>query len=262
MSGGHRRAQPAPRPIEQVPATLLAGIELLVTDVDGSLTVNHEIPAAVVEAVAALGAAGVEVLPATGRPAAEVHGLVRYLPGVRRGIAENGAVLVEPEERFELLWPKPDRERLVRLGLELGGSADPLIQTGDHFGRLVDVAFRRSGRPEAPLLEMRRRAAQIGVEVIWSTVHIHLSEVVPDKGIAVLELARREGRDGATIATVGDSPNDAGLWRGGRFGMTVGLAEQPADLGTVPCLPQWLAPAGAMGWLVLARRILTARGAG
>ena len=248
-----------PRPIELAPTALLAGIGLLVTDVDGSLTVDHEIPAAVVEAIAALTAAGVEVLPATGRPAAEVHALARYLPGVRRGIAENGAVLVEPEERFELLWPEPDRARLVRLGLELAGTDDPLVLTGDHFGRLVDVAFRRSGREEAPLLEMRRRAAEFGVEVVWSTVHIHLSEVLPDKGLAVLELARRDGINSAAIATVGDSPNDAGLWQAGRFAMTVGLAAESADLGTVPCLPQWLAPAGAMGWLVLARRILAAR---
>ena len=249
------------RAIEEAPAALLAGIQLLVTDVDGSLTLDHEIPAAVVQAIADLTANGVEVLPATGRPAAEVHALARYLPGVRRGIAENGAVLVVPEEGFELLWPQPDRQRLVRLGRELAGGDSPLVLTGDHFGRLVDVAFRRSGRQEATLLAMRERAEAAGVQVIWSTVHVHLSEVAPDKGEAVLELARREGLAGAAIATVGDSPNDAGLWRPGRFGMTVGLAAQPAGLGTIPWQPEWLAPAGAEGWLVLAGRLLAARGA-
>ncbi len=259
MSADLPNSQAAPRPLSEAPAALLRGIKLLATDVDGSMTIAHEIPSRVVAAVEALTAAGVEVVPATGRPAGEVHALTRYLPGVRRAIAENGAVLIEPEENFELLWPDPDRQRLLEFGRQVAHIGPPLEPTGDAFARLVDVAFRRDGRDEASLLAMQNEATAHGIEMVWSSVHIHFSEVVPDKGLAVLEVARRAGVAGAAVATVGDSPNDAGLWCPGRFGLTVGLAASVEDLGAAAWRPRWLAPAAAEGWLELAERIIAAR---
>jgi hypothetical protein len=97
--------------------------------------------------------------------------------------------------------------------------------------------------------------------MVWSSVHIHFSEVVPDKGLAVQEVARRAGLAGEAIATVGDSPNDAGLWHPGRFGLTVGLAGHGDDLGATAWQPDWLAPAAAAGWVELAERIIAARSA-
>ena len=174
MNNGSSRGS-RPRSLLHAPDEALQGIRMLATDVDGSMTVAHEIPASVVAAVTALTTAGVEVVPTTGRPAAEAHALARYLPGVRRAIAENGAVLVEPEEHFERLWPNADRQRLLRFGRQVARSGPPLQATGDHFARLVDVAFRRDGRDETSLLIMQQEAAAEGIEMVWSSVHIHFS---------------------------------------------------------------------------------------
>jgi predicted mannosyl-3-phosphoglycerate phosphatase (HAD superfamily) len=63
---------------------------LIATDVDGTLTRAGKLDPAALAAITRLVAAGVAVVPVSGRPAGEVTGLCRYLPGVTRGLAENG----------------------------------------------------------------------------------------------------------------------------------------------------------------------------
>src|SRR5690606_31265495 len=90
----------------------LAGIRLVATDVDGTLTTGGVIEPEVIGAILRLASVGIEVLPVSGRSAGEVAGLVRYLPAVTRGIAENGLVLLAPDRRPQWLGPAPDRARL------------------------------------------------------------------------------------------------------------------------------------------------------
>ena len=55
---------------------------LVATDVDGTLTRVGKLDPAVLTAIVRLVEAGIAVVPVSGRPAGEVAGLVRYLPGV------------------------------------------------------------------------------------------------------------------------------------------------------------------------------------
>lgn len=241
----------------------LEHICLVATDVDGTLTRAGKLDPAALDAIWRLMVAGVTVVPVSGRPAGEVQGLVRYMPGVVRGLAENGLVEIVPDHAPRWLGAPTDRTRLHRVGDRLNAEfAAGLRVTGDDYCRLGDVAYERDGREEAELLRLRGHAEAMGVHLIWSNVHVHLAEAVPDKGLAVLQLARELAIDPLRIATIGDAPNDAGLFIGQRFGLTVGTADVAAQLAYFPEPPRAITSGReAAGFVELAAALLAARGA-
>jgi hydroxymethylpyrimidine pyrophosphatase-like HAD family hydrolase len=239
----------------------LGGIDLVATDVDGTLTRAGKLDAGVLTAIQRLRAAGIVVLPVSGRPAGEVQGLVRYLPGVGRGLAENGLLEIVPDRAPRWLARPTDRGRRRRGGGALNADCDARLRvTGDDFCRLGDVAFERDGRDEPELLRLRAEAEARGVFLVWSNVHVHLAEAVPDKGAALLQLLAELGHDPGRVATIGDAPNDAGLFLPGRFGLTVGTADVLAQLDYFPAAPRVVTAGGeAEGFVELAERLLAAR---
>lgn len=242
----------------------MRGLTLVATDVDGTLTRSGALEAEVLVAIRELVAAGVSVWPVSGRPAGEVLGLCRYLPGVTRGLAENGLLEIVPDRAPRWLGRPTDKERLRAVGDLLNAEHDAGLElVGDDFCRMGDIAYERAGRGEAELLRLRAAATAAGVHLIWSNVHVHLAEAIPDKGAAVLQLAGELGIDPAAIVTVGDAPNDAGLFVAGRFGLTVGTADVGRQRDYFPSLPQAMtAEAEASGFLELAAALLAARRAG
>lgn len=263
MSTSHANTR-IPEPISRLAeAENLEHICLVATDVDGTLTRAGKLDPAALDAVWRLMVAGVTVVPVSGRPAGEVQGLVRYMPGVVRGLAENGLVEIVPDHAPRWLGAPTDRARLHRVGERLNGEFSARLRlTGDDYCRLGDVAYEREGRYEAELLRLRGHAEAMGVHLIWSNVHVHLAEAVPDKGVAVLQLARELAVDPLRIATIGDAPNDAGLFLGERFGLTVGTADVAAQLAYFPEPPRAITVGReAAGFVELAAALLAARGA-
>lgn len=255
----------APRPLtpgSEVLEDALAGVRLVATDVDGTLTRGGVLHPEVVELIAGLQAAGIEVIPISGRPAGEVAGLCRYLPGVARGVAENGLIEVVPDRAPRWLRGRPDRTRLkdvgARIDAELGLG---LRLTPDDPFRLGDVAYEREGRRAETIREMAPACDAQGVHLTWSNVHIHLSEEAPDKGVGLLALLTDLQIDPGSVATVGDAPNDAGLFAPGRFGVTVGTADVLDQEGDFPHLPRFVTTEReAGGFVEFARRLLQTRG--
>ena len=76
-------------------ACAIAGV---LTDIDDTLTTEGAITADALEALAQLHAAGVHVVPITGRPVGWSEQFARDWP-VDAIVAENGAVAVLPEQR-------------------------------------------------------------------------------------------------------------------------------------------------------------------
>lgn len=245
-----------PSPISRL--DLPARPALVATDVDGTLTRAGKLDPGALAAIARLVAAEIAVVPVSGRPAGEVAGLVRYLPGVRRGLAENGLLEVIPDRAPRWLGQPTDKARLRRVGERLNAEHGAELRlTGDDFCRLGDVAYEREGRDEATLLQLRGLSEAMGVHLVWSNVHIHLAEAVPDKGVAVLQLAAELGVDPRQVVTIGDAPNDAGLFSGGRFGVTVGTADIAAQLAYVPEAPRYITAAReGEGFVELAEALL------
>ena len=239
----------------------LSGIRLLATDVDGTLTGDGGIPPSVWHAAKQLSDAGIEVLVVSGRPAGEVQGLVRYLPGVKRGLAENGLVEVVPDQPPRPLFPT-DRTALEHDAQQFNRDTGASLRiTPDNYCRLCDMTFERDGRSNPELESLRTPARKQGLHLVWSSVHVHVSRANPDKGHGVLELAAEWGMEGAEIATLGDAPNDAGLFVRERFGLTVGTADVLRHLSVLPEPPQYVTrEPEAEGFCELARLLLAGRG--
>ena len=260
MTGEGRATFPLAAAFER-PDPAVEGLRVVATDVDGTLTTDGAIGAEVVAAVARLGQAGFEVIPVSGRPAGEVLGLCRYLPGVQRAVAENGLLEVVPDLAPRFVESPTDVGRLRAVGERLNRvHGAGLRLAGDAFCRMGDVAYERDGRDESTLLGLRTWAEAEGVHLVWSNVHVHLAEAVPDKGAALLRLCGRWGIDPNSVVTVGDALNDAGLFVPGRFGMTVGTADVLRIADLFPHVPRYVAAAAeGAAFLELAAGLLHAR---
>ena len=91
---------------------------------------------------------------------------------------------------------------------------------------------------------------------------MHLAERIPDKGEGLLTMLERWGVSPSSVATIGDAPNDAGLFTAGRFGLTVGTADVRRQLSVMPHLPTYAAASAELdGFLELVEVLLLARGA-
>src|SRR5690606_29599542 len=122
-------------------------------------------------AIEQLTANGVAAWPVSGRPAGEVLGLCRYLPGVVRGIAENGLLEIVPDQAPRWIAQATDVARLREVGEALNRAHDAKLRlAGDHFCRLGDVAYERDGRSDVELRAMRPHAEAHGVHFVWSNV--------------------------------------------------------------------------------------------
>lgn len=239
-------------------ADLLGPVRVVATDVDGTLTRKGALDPEVVRVIAALAAAGLEVLPISGRPTGEVLGLCRYLPGVTRGIAENGLLEVIPDRDPRWLAEPTDQAQLRAAGDRLDAEHGAGLRlAADHPFRLGDVAYERDGRTQEELSRLRVAAEALGVCMVWSSVHVHLTPRPPDKGQGLLRFAGDHGLDPATILTIGDAPNDEGLFVTGRFGVTVGTADVPHQRAAFRFLPAYVTAGGeAEGFLEVAAALL------
>lgn len=241
----------------------LATIRLVATDVDGTLTTAGKLSAAVADSIGRLAEVGIEVVPVSGRAAGEVLGLVRYLPGVRRGIAENGQVLVEADRPLTWLAPEPDRAAIERAAHEVAAGLGARLELApDWFCRVGDVAFERAGRSDAAIAPFVEAARERGLHVVWSSVHIHFSASPPDKGGALMRFLDAAGIDRRSVLTMGDAPNDVGLFVAERFGLSVGTNDVLAHAGYLASLPEWVcAEREGEAFLTVARALLAIRGA-
>jgi hydroxymethylpyrimidine pyrophosphatase-like HAD family hydrolase len=233
-------------------------IRLLATDVDGTLTREGALASEVVDAIARLAASGIETMPTSGRSSGEVLGLVRYLPGVRRGLAENGCVEVIPDAPVRPLGPTVDRAHVRTIAQRIAAALElPLSPTPDDPFRIVDVAFERAGRTDDELAALASALRHESLHLTWSNVHVHVTLEPPDKGLAVLRVA---GVEPLAIATIGDAPNDAGLFVAGRFGLTVGTGDVLRQAAAMPHLPEFVTAAReADAFLELADCLLRGR---
>jgi hydroxymethylpyrimidine pyrophosphatase-like HAD family hydrolase len=236
----------------------VASLRVIASDVDGTLTRAGKLGSDLLDALTQLRAAGFLIIPISGRPAGEVMGLCRYLPGVSYGVAENGLLEIEPNHAPSWLAEIPDVGRLRAVGEHLNRVHDAKLRvTGDAFCRMGDVAYERDGRDEAVLVKLRELAEAEGVHLIWSNVHVHLASQRPDKGAGLLRLLERRGIDPLSVVTVGDAPNDGGLFEPDRFGLTVGTADVLAQRKWFSALPECTtAEREVDGFLELARCLL------
>ena len=248
----------------------------ILTDIDDTLTERGRLHADVLAALEALQAAGVPVIPVTGRPFGWAYPQLRLWP-IRAIVAENGAAFtwLDKDDRQHIRY-YADAATLAAHRSKLNAVMHDILQTIseasltlDHFLRVGDVAFDlcenvpQKSRDTIDAMTEKLRTA--GCHVAESTIHLHGSFGDYDKCAASLRLLEEiygippeEARQ--TWLFIGDSLNDAPLFAG--FEHTIGVANVARFVARMPVPPKYVTDGAAgRGFWELAQRVLAARAA-
>jgi hypothetical protein len=234
---GQAGAEPAPvtivfiepkratlRPFFDISEAVLAGVRVLATDIDDTITAKGRLAGRTVDLLAELGRTGLIVALVTGRSAGWAQALAGYLPGVCLTIGENGLVSFDNQGRRRDLGPPrgADFQQALTGQAERVKRGFSLVRTDDDDFRLFERTFERPPTFDAASLRRSQGVVDPGFEVIASSIHIHVRPSGWDKSDGLLaavspllpDLAAGDSR----VLFTGDSSNDRPLFA--RFPLT------------------------------------------
>ena len=257
-----------------MPPARLAALRWVLTDIDDTLTTEGRLTAGAYAAIAALQAAGLMVVPVTGRPAGWCDMVARLWP-VAAVVGENGALwyaMDHAARRMRRHQVQDDaarlaaRARLDALAAEALRAVPGTRIAADQPFRLFDVAvdFAEDAGP-LPLAEAERIAAIFragGAAAKVSSIHVNawLGDWDKLSGLAQLFATLWQPLDRVLdrVAFLGDSPNDAPLF--GAVPMSVGVANVAPFLPGMTTPPAYVTTgAGGAGFAEFAAAVLAAR---
>ncbi|GHU75873.1 haloacid dehalogenase [Spirochaetia bacterium] len=230
------------KPISEMSVTEAAGIRYVLMDIDDTITREGKLPAVSYDALWRLSAAGLKVIPVTGRPAGWCDLIVREWP-VDGVVGENGALafweekaegpgrLPSLKQEFNPHAVRNDHAVLIKIRERALKEIPGLRIAKDQFARLFDLALDFAEEdPVLPLSEaekIRAIAVEEGAMAKISSIHVNIWMGKYDKlSMAEHFLSRRFGwRPGAgdtEVIFVGDSPNDEPMFA--RFPLACGVA--------------------------------------
>ena len=247
----------------------------VLADIDDTITSAGRLTAAAYAALERLQAAGLRVIPVTGRPAGWCDHIARMWP-VDAVVGENGAFWMRYEttaRRLKTVFagpPAPERQRRIdALAAEILATVPGCALASDQFCRVADLAIDYcedvAALPPAAVNAIVRRMEAAGMRAKVSSIHVNgwfgdydkLSTtrdlLAEEFGISLETQAERE-----CWVFVGDSPNDAPMFR--FFPNAVGVANVRDFADQLEAGPAWVtrARAGA-GFVELSEALLMAR---
>ncbi|MDA0268129.1 MAG: HAD family hydrolase [Cyanobacteria bacterium] len=233
---------PAPAPLTSV----LPHIRLVATDMDGTLTRQGSFTPTLLSTLDALAQANIPVMIVTGRSAGWVQGLVHYLPIVG-AIAENGGVFFQ-KGNTEIHWlvDLPDRshhrQHLATLFTVLKETHPFLRESEDNRFRLTDWTFDVQGLSQMQITALATTCEQAGWGFTYSTVQCHIRPILQDKGPGLRQVLQRffPAIGPQQVLTMGDSPNDVGLFDPSQFPHSVGVANVRHYRESLPHQPRFI----------------------
>jgi len=261
-------------PMKMTSSPELAAVDVVLTDVDDTLTRQGRLSSATLAAIERLAEAGVAVVPVTGGCAGWCDHIVRAWP-VAAVIGESGAFRLKRAAGGGLdchsvrpLTALRDEQRRLLAIAERAMQAVPGANlAADQPYRLADVAVDHA--QDVPPLAAdqverllttfqaagaRARASSIHVNA-WFGDHDKATMAAwvleHDLGLSLAEQQRR-------VLFIGDAPNDAPLFA--RQPLSVGVANLAPHLDRLPQPPRWLCEAGhGEGFVEMAEHLLAAR---
>jgi HAD superfamily hydrolase (TIGR01484 family) len=204
-------------------------IQLIATDIDGTLTSHHKFTPALLQAIDIINAKGLKLLLVTGRSAGWVSALTNYLPIVG-AIAENGGVYFDDKGEMDFVTPiksiREHREKLANVFWELQERYPNIEETTDNQFRITDWTFDIGGLNHAQLWEIASQCEQWGWGFTYSTIQCHIKPLNQDKAIGIAYALKHyfPKIKPKHVITVGDSPNDASMFDRQLFPNSVGVA--------------------------------------
>lgn len=260
------------KPFVQLPGEVKKNIRYVLTDIDDTLTLDGRLPAVVFSAMEALRAAGIGVVPITGRPAGWCDHIARMWP-VDGVVGENGAfyfVCDEARRKMRRHYWKPDglrrsdRDKLRRLERKIlaevpgcGVSADQAYREAD---LAIDFCEDVVPLPMADVARIESLFQQAGARAKISSIHVNGWFGEYDK----LAMTRRlfqeifghdldDVRD--QVIYTGDSPNDQPMFA--YFPHAVGVANVKDFQDQMTDLPTWITEQpGGFGFAEMVEQLL------
>ncbi|MDQ6618611.1 MAG: HAD-IIB family hydrolase [Pseudomonadota bacterium] len=257
-----------------MPEALRLGIRGVLSDIDDTITTHGKLTAQAYGALEALHAAGLLVIPVTGRPAGWCDHIARMWP-VDAVIGENGAFAMRYDKRAGKLVRRfvtddteraAQRARLHDIGLRITRLVPGCAFASDQRYRETDVAIDFcEDVPALPSSAVDRIVELMEAEGLTakvSSIHVNGWFGRYDKlSMAATLLAEDFGIDLDTererFVFVGDSPNDAPMFA--FFPLSVGVANVRVLAERIPTLPSYVTTQeGGAGFAELARFVTRA----
>ncbi len=265
----------APRPLSEMPLPARRGVLFLLTDIDDTLTSHGRLEAAAYGALERLDAAGIQVVPITGRPAGWCDMIARFWP-VAGIVGENGALYMRYDRTAKKMHRRfwlSDAERsearrkladLAQVILrEVPGCALASDQQYRECDLAVDFCEDVPPLPRASIERIQALFEAHGATAKVSSIHVNGWFGDWDK----LSMTRQFFRDcygldldaaRDSMAFSGDSPNDAPMF--GYFPLSVGVANVQPFLDRIAAPPAYITRGeGGTGFVELAELLLAAR---
>ena len=250
-------------------------VKVVLTDIDDTLTEHGRLPAIAYEAMERLKAAGLIVVPVTGRPAGWCDLIARQWP-VHGVVGENGAFWFRYDDarktmirRFQRAAEarQRDAQRLDDIAAEVLRSVPGAAISADQGYRAVDLAIDFCEDvpplPAASVAEIVRIFERHGAIAKVSSIHVNGWFGTHDKLTCSLAMLREEfgidaTADRSSVVFVGDSPNDAPMFN--YFPNAVGVANVLAFRDSIPALPAFVTKhSAARGFVEVADLLIAAR---
>ncbi|NER07853.1 MAG: HAD family phosphatase [Okeania sp. SIO3C4] len=218
-------------PLSKVLAkSTLKNIQLIATDMDGTLTKNSKFTSNLFLSLEKLAAAKIQVLVITGRSAGWVQAIKNYLPVVG-AIAENGGLFYPAHSEVpKFLTSIPNinlhRQNLAEIFQYLKSLFPRIEESVDNQFRLTDWTFDIQDLSLSELTKMAEICNSKDYGFTYSTVQCHIKPLEQDKATGLLQVLSEYFPELTTekIITVGDSPNDETLFDKSKFSLSVGVA--------------------------------------
>lgn len=253
---------------------LLSGVDIVLTDVDDTLTRHGRLSPSTLDAMARLMDAGIRVIPVTGGCAGWCDHIVRAWP-VSAVIGESGAFRfrVSPGGGLEQRFVRPraglreEQQQLLRIAGEALEQVPEAQLAADQPYRLVDVAVDHAQDVEALSQEQVASIIKVfhhaGARARASSIHVNAWFGDHDKAV----MAQRLFCDDLELSTaaqaqrvlfIGDAPNDESLFR--TYPLSVGVANIKRHLASMDQGPRWLCDAShGEGFVEMADRLLAVK---
>ncbi len=243
-----------PRPIRELAA--LAPLDGLLFDIDDTLTLHGKLVPAVLDALAALRARGLKIIPVTGRPAGWVDHIARMWP-VDGVVGENGGLWFwydadagRLERRFlqEAETRAANRLRLERLARQILAEVPGVALASDQGYRALDLAidFCEDVPPQGDEAIDRVVALFEAAGAVCKVSSIHVNGWYGDFDKLTGIRRLHQDRWGAPLdpqrwAWFGDSANDEPMFEA--FPLSIGVANVRRFLPRMKTGPAWITQA-------------------
>ena len=222
----------------------------MLTDIDDTRTTDGAITPDALEALAQLKAAGLHVIPITGRPVGWSEPFARVWP-VDAIVAENGAVALIPDDlnKNGLQRPPHERKQLSKIYQQAAATR------AANFSRMQCVL----AQIEATVPGARRAQDSAGRECDIAIDHSEFTQLPQADIDRCVALMRAAGMN-ATVSSIhiNGSTNDQRMFE--HFTHSVGVANIARFVPQLDHLPRYITPsARGAGFAELARCLLAAR---